>query len=71
MDETKTLWDTLNELGQTSTGIIGALKPKPQTTVVQAAGTVAPGGGMTWQMMAGIGAAVLGVVLLVMLLGRK
>jgi hypothetical protein len=72
MAENGSLWSTLNELGQTSGGIISALKPKPTTTVVQApAGAVTGQAGMSWQLMAGIGAAVLGLILLVVFMGRK
>jgi hypothetical protein len=67
----KTLWDTLNELGQTSSGIIGALKPKPETTVVQAPAPIIQQSGMSWQVMAGIGAAIVGLIVLVVFMGRK
>jgi hypothetical protein len=70
MEQSNSLWDTLSNLGQTGAGIIGALRPAPQTTVVQAPAPVVQGGGMSWQVMAGIGAAVVGLILLLVFMRR-
>jgi hypothetical protein len=63
MNENPTLLDYLKFGGTTATGVLGALnQPKP---AVQGTGKT------NWALIGGIGAAVFGVLLLVLMVGKK